>query len=56
MSRSFEKYKELINKGYEVELRVFTSEMKTLNVVLDKYGYYTTVAIMDNGNKYFVSL
>ena len=53
---SYKKYTELKNEGYEVELRVFTSDMKTLNVVLDKYGFYTTVAVMNNGHKYFVSL
>lgn len=40
----------------EGDYRVSLAHVKDLNVVLDDYGYYTTVAVMESGETIFVSL
>ena len=36
--------------------RVALSRVKDLKVILDDYGYYTTVAVMESGETVFVTL
>ena len=40
----------------EGDYRVSLAHVKDLKVVLDDYGYYTTVAVMESGETVFVSL
>lgn len=43
--------------GYEeTVLRIFTDNLNEIKVILDKDGYYTTVAVGKNGTTYFVEL
>ena len=38
------------------ELRIFISDMKEIKVVLNEYGFYTTVCINNDGKKYYITL
>lgn len=40
----------------EGDYRVSLAHVKDLKVVLDEYGYYNTVAVMENGDTIFVTL
>lgn len=40
----------------EGDYRVSLAHVKDLKVMLDDYGYYTTVAVMESGETIFVSL
>lgn len=40
----------------EKNLRVVLSLVKDLKVVLDEYGYYTTVAVMETGEQIYIEL
>ena len=40
----------------EGDYRVSLAHVKDLKVVLDDYGYYTTVAVMESGETIFVTL
>lgn len=40
----------------EVELRIFTDDLKEIKVALDNYGSYTNIAVGKNGKTYFVCL
>ena len=43
---------------YEIErtqFRVFAENLKEVKVVVDEYGYYTTVAVGKNDKTYFAS-
>lgn len=40
----------------EEELRVDLFKMKEIKVILDPYGYYTTVCVDNEGRQYYVNL
>lgn len=40
----------------DVDFRIFTENLKEIKVVLDEYGYYTTVAIGKDDTMYYVNL
>ena len=40
----------------DIDFRLFTDNIKEIKVELDEYKYYTTVAVHNNGNKYYVTL
>ena len=52
----YEKYERLTKEGIDIELRIFTSDLKELKVVLDEYGMYTTVGETENGRRYYITL
>lgn len=35
---------------------IYTEDIKDLKIVLDEYGYYTTVAVKENGKRYYINL
>lgn len=44
------------NSADEGDYRVSLTHVKDLKVVLNDYGYYTTVAVMESGETIFVTL
>lgn len=50
---------EYLPEHFDLEQKIpviYMEDIKDLKVVLDEYGYYTTVAIKENGKQYYICL